>query len=94
MSANAEVEKCPRCGEDSAVRQKLILIDERWVPMAGKDSRLAYLADLRVDDVETHNLLEAPLEQFLEGLYCERCDTGFISEDILREGHRRYGWRL
>jgi hypothetical protein len=67
------VASCPLCGETSAVRPKL---DEAWVLSPGKDSRLACFADLRVDDVQPQNLREHPLEQFIDGFYCDRCNKG------------------
>ena len=81
---------CPLCGESSAVRPKLLMIDEAWIPAPGKDPRLAYFADLRVDDVEAQYLREHPLEQFIDGFYCDRCKKGFVSEEGLRDGRRRY----
>ena len=54
MTGNLEF--CPFCGETSAVRPKLLLIDEAWMPGPGKDPRHAYFADLRVDDVQARNL--------------------------------------
>jgi hypothetical protein len=83
-------ESCPLCGESSTVRPKLVLIDEAWIPVSGKDPRLAYFADLRVDDVEAQNLRGRPLEQFIDGFYCDRCNKGFVSEDGLKQGRRRY----
>jgi hypothetical protein len=83
-------EVCPFCGEASAVRPKLVLIDEAWAPAPGKDSRLAYFADLRVDDIQPQNVREHPLEQFIDGFYCDRRDKGFVSEEGLKEGRRRY----
>jgi hypothetical protein len=73
MSASCTTEKCPSCGETSAVRPKLLLIDEAWVSEPGKDERLKYSADLRVDDVEPGNLRPEPQEQFIDGYYCNRC---------------------
>lgn len=67
-----------------------MLIDEAWVPAPGKDGRLAYFADLRVDDVQPQNLRERPLEQFLDGFYCDRCNKGFVSEEGLKADRRRY----
>ena len=78
------------CGETSAVRPKLLLIDEAWMPGPGKDPRHAYFADLRVDDVQARNLRARPLEQFIDGSYCDRCSGGFAAEQGLREGRRRY----
>jgi hypothetical protein len=83
-------EKCPRCGEVSAVRPKLVLIDEAWVYEPGKDPRLAYFADLRVDDVRPENLRSRPLEQFIDGYFCEKCGHAFVSEAGLNEARRQY----
>jgi hypothetical protein len=85
-----QTEICPKCGGSSTLRPKLLLIDEAWVPAPGKDARLAYFASLRVDDVQARNVRECPLEQFIDGFYCERCGKGFVSEEILKEGRRRY----
>ena len=81
---------CPVCGKTSTVRPKLVLIDEAWVPAPGKDPRLAYFADLRVDDVLPEELADPPLEQFINGFYCSRCNKGFVSDEALKEGRRRY----
>jgi hypothetical protein len=67
-----------------------MLVDEAWVPAPGKDPRLAYFADLRVDDVRSEHVKAPPLEQFLDGYYCERCGKGFVSEAVLSETRRRY----
>jgi hypothetical protein len=81
---------CPCCGEESGVRPKLLLIDGAWAPTTGRDARLAYMADLRVDDVQDQEVREHPLEQVVDGFYCERCKKGFVSEEILKESRRRY----
>jgi hypothetical protein len=81
---------CPVCGESSVVRPKLLLIDEAWIPAPSKDSRLAYFADLRVDDVQDQIVRGRPLEQFIDGYYCDRCNKSFVSEEVLKEGRRRY----
>lgn len=83
-------EPCPHCGGSSALRHKLLLIDEAWVPAPGKDSRLAYAAYLRVDDVKPSAIRHPPLEQFVDGYYCEKCGKGFVPDAILEENRRRY----
>ena len=83
-------EKCPHCGESASIRPKRVMIDEAWVPAPGKDPRLAYFADLRVDDVQSRTLREHPLEQFIDGFYCDRCNKAFVSEEGLKEARRRY----
>jgi hypothetical protein len=90
VSVADEPEACPLCGGNSTVRPKLVLIDEAWVPAPGKDPRLAYHADLRVDDVKPEKLRDHPLEQFVEGYYCARCKKGFVSEEALKSRRRRY----
>jgi hypothetical protein len=90
-----QTEACPLCGETSTVRPKLVLIDEAWVDAPGKDVRVAHFADLRVDDVRLQDLREDPLEQFIDGFYCDRCKKGFVSETGLKEDGRYYygsGW--
>jgi hypothetical protein len=92
MNAAASIERCPACNENSAVRSKLVLIDEAWVEAPSKDPRLAYWASMRVDDIRPEHTKEAPLEQFVEGYYCNRCGKGFIAEGALNEVRRKY-WR-
>jgi hypothetical protein len=90
MNMQEPPEICPICGQASTLHPKLLLIDEAWVPAPGKDARLKYVADLRVDDVQPQNLREPPLEQFINGYYCDRCKKGFVSEKGLKEDRRRY----
>jgi ribosomal protein S27AE len=90
MKTISNEERCPRCGEAASLRPKLVLIDEAWVHEPGKDPRLAYIADLRVDDVRPEELRAAPLEQFMDGYFCERCGHAFVSEEELKEARRRY----
>ena len=80
---------CPLCGALSAVRAKLVLIDEAWEPAPCKDARAFFFADLRIGDVVPTELRGEPLEQFIEGFYCDRCGKAFVSERIL-QGER---WR-
>jgi hypothetical protein len=92
MSAVAPIEPCPSCHEVSAIRSKLLLIDEAWVEAPGKDPRLAFWASMRVDDIRPELTKESPLEQFVDGYYCERCGKGFVAEATLNEVRRKY-WR-
>jgi hypothetical protein len=84
------IEQCPLCKSKEAVRPKLVLIDEAWTDRPGVDSRMKYAADLRVDDVEHKFLKGEPLQQFVDGFFCENCGKAFVSDDRLREGHRKY----
>jgi hypothetical protein len=83
------LDACPSCGKTVAVRSKLLLIDEAWVAEPGKDPRFAHFADLRVDDVKPELRSEHPLEQFIEGLYCDACGRGFVTEESLMAGSRK-----
>jgi hypothetical protein len=65
------------------------LIDEAWVDEPGKDPRLAHFADLRVDDIKPELVSDRPLEQFIEGLYCDACGRGFVTEDSLMTSSRK-----
>jgi hypothetical protein len=89
LEAAASVVACPSCGESTAVRSKLLMIDEAWVADRGNDPRLAHFADLRVDDVKPDHLKERPLEQFVDGLYCDACGCGFVREDSLMASSRK-----
>jgi hypothetical protein len=86
----SETEVCPQCGTTSGLRPKLVLIDEAWVYSPGKDPRLAYLADLRVDDVQPDKLRPQPLEQFIDGYFCENCGQAFVLEEDLKKTRRQY----
>ena len=85
-------EPCPRCRDVANVRPKLVLIDEAWVDEPGKDPRLAYVASLRVDDVKPENVRASPLEQFVDGWFCDRCGRAFVAEETAQAIRRKY-WR-
>ena len=84
------MEACPHCGKVSEVRTKLVLVDAAWVPSPGVDSRLAHIASLRADDLKSEHKRDGPLEQFVDGFYCESCDKGFISDESIKDNHRYY----
>ena len=85
----SSLDACPSCGKSVTVRPKLLLIDEAWVAEPGKDPRLAHFADLRVADIKPELLSDRPLEQFIEGLYCDACGRGFVTEDSLMASSRQ-----
>ena len=90
MIGDSIEEKCPVCGNASSVRRKLVMIDEAWVPGPDKDPRLAFVADLRVDDVKPESVRTSPLQQFVEGYWCDSCGRAFVSEKILNANRRPY----
>jgi hypothetical protein len=68
-----------------------VLIDEAWLQEnSDVDPRHAHFADLRVDDVEASNLREKPLDQFIDGFYCDQCNKAFVSEVGLKQVRRYY----
>jgi hypothetical protein len=90
MRQHPNTEPCPVCASDASVREKLVLIDDAWLPDNGRDTREAYFADLRVDDLIPNVVKQSPLDQFVDGFFCEKCGTGFVSENILKASRRRY----
>ena len=83
MNASSISERCSRCDASTSVRPKLLLIDpdQRYDPESGEIIR--FIADLRVYAVAPSHRREAPLEQFVNGFYCDACGLGFVSEQIL-----------
>ena len=83
-------EPCPLCGSVASVRPKLLLIDEAWVQRPGVDARLAYFADLRVDDLKKEAIQSDPMSQFVDGYYCSECGKGFVGDAVLKDSRRHY----
>lgn len=79
-------ELCPKCGNTSNLKKKLILLETAWADYPGSDPREKCALGLRVDQVIPEALGEPPLEQFVNGFYCADCGIGFVSEDTLKEG--------
>jgi len=42
---------------------------------------------LTVDECNLGDLAKPPLEQFIEGYYCDPCGLGFVSDEIRRANH-------
>jgi hypothetical protein len=84
---------CPKCLSTADVRQKKILI--------GKDSpakifpNYAELAGYRrkdqiaTDECNPEYLDVPPLDQFVDGLYCEKCGVGFIAGKIAKSSLKK-----
>ncbi len=67
------------------MRPKLLLIDpDHRYTEDGEIIR--YWADLRVCDVAAPHQRKAPLDQFVDGFYCDACGLGFISDQIVVAG--------
>jgi hypothetical protein len=88
--SDKNLEICPSCGSATTIREKLVLIDEAWDDTLNRDPRLRYFSDLRADDLNGQDVRQQPLEQFVDGYYCDKCARAFVSEDILKENHRYF----
>lgn len=82
-------EKCPICGSSSALRDKILLIDEAWVSERNLDPRLRCFSDLRVDELRPDKVRAEPMSQFVDGYYCEACGKGFVSNAALGDIWRK-----
>jgi hypothetical protein len=83
------VELCPKCQSLSAVHGKKILIGAASpaVLFRGEEKAGYKRKDqFAVDECEPAALSQPPPQQFVEGWYCAKCDTGFVSDDIKKLG--------
>lgn len=83
-------ETCPCCGSSHSVKSKMLMIDAAWIKQTNSDPREAHFASVRVDDVNHEFLKPAPLQQFIEGFYCSKCDVGFIPDNYEKIDARYY----
>ncbi len=93
MTQNKISKICPECKKTHLV-SKLIVVDQSFLLTAGRDPREKYFSDLRVSDIHLRYLKESPLEQFIEGLFCNDCQKAFVSNEMLCKPelvHRLYG---
>lgn len=94
------VQPCPRCQQDDRVRRKLVLIDRadparlraNWRVSCGCDG------DLAVSDLKPEFVVEGSAAQFIQGLYCERCEAGYVPKEMVKPSAPIYqptsgGWR-
>lgn len=77
---------CPKCLSDSHVRAKALLIGKASPKLLFSDyeERAGYLRrdQLAVDECKQEELQSSPLEQFVNGYYCDQCGIGFVPDDI------------
>jgi hypothetical protein len=83
------IEPCPRCKSTDRIKSKLLLLakyspaeilkrdDNDWCGYKRQEN-------LAIDECDPQVLLSAPLEQFVAGLYCDRCGIGYIPDSMLR----------
>ncbi|WP_236207810.1 hypothetical protein [Pseudomonas tohonis] len=81
------IESCPRCCSFQHVRSKVILIG---VASPKKrfdgEEKAGYqrLDQLAVDECKPELLNATPLEQLVDGFYCDHCGVGFVTSDLLQ----------
>jgi len=76
---------CPKCLGSGHVKEKTLLIG------AASPKKLFYGEEragykrkdqLAIDECKTEELQKPPLEQFINGYYCEICGIGFVPNSI------------
>ena len=82
---------CPRCRSAAHVRRKLVLVEE--------NPELNYRGTLLLREVKLEHLGQGALKQFVGGYFCDACECGFLSEEMLKEPRRRAviladGWHI
>lgn len=84
---------CPKCHVGTHVRGKKILIGKASPRMLFADEceeRAGYRRtdQLAIDECTAEALGIAPLEQFIDGFYCARCETGFVADTVRKRVSR------
>ena len=78
MNQNKEQDNiCPKCKSNNNVYSKVLLIEDILNSEMSRTS-------LRIDQLKEEHIKQTPLEQFIDGLFCERCDCGFIPNNYLK----------
>jgi hypothetical protein len=94
------IEACPRCKSTEHIQQKLILIEPYDPARAPAKYRIGCTChgDLAVSDLLPEFVVDGALAQFLDGLYCARCDVGYVPDSMAKPDAPTYrpadgGWR-
>ena len=76
---------CPRCAANTHVINKMILISARS-PRAifGDEEICGYKRQdqLAIDECNYSRLKDIPLQQFVDGYFCNACKVGFVDDAI------------
>jgi hypothetical protein len=76
---------CPKCGMNIHVIDKMILIGARS-PNAifGDEEMCGYKRkdQLAIDECHPSRLKDVPLQQFVNGYFCNDCGVGFVDDAI------------
>ena len=86
MQIKDSLERCPRCMSHAHIQRKLILIGKASPKLLfGSEEKAGYRRkdQLAVDECKRDMIHSKPLEQFIDGYYCERCVIGFVADEIL-----------
>lgn len=81
------MESCPRCGAVQHVRPKEILIGAASPKKRfNGEEKAGYRRrdQLAVDECKPALLKAAPLEQLVDGFYCDHCEVGFVTSEIVQ----------
>ena len=81
------MESCPRCGSVQHVRPKGILKGAASPKKRfNGEEKAGYqrLDQLAVDECKPALLKAAPLEQLVDGFYCDHCWVGFVTSEIVQ----------
>ncbi|WP_157500047.1 hypothetical protein [Lysobacter sp. Root983] len=94
MTDPASTPACPKCASAAHTRPKLLLIepfDSAHFEQA-PDTRFGCEChgQLRVDGLKPHAVAEAPLQQFVSGLYCQACGIGFVPDEMAKPAPQRW----
>ena len=88
MHSIASTERtCPRCKSEAQVTSKTLLIGRASPKVLFPDEeRAGYqrVDQIAIDECKTEELKAAPLEQFVDGYYCNRCGLGFVPNRLVR----------
>lgn len=79
-------DKCPICGETSAVHPKLVLIDAQWELAPGGDSAGRFLVNHGVNEVTQEQIQQ---RQVAHGFCCGHCEKEFARESALETARNR-----
>lgn len=81
-SENAKI--CPKCLSDRHVREKKLLIGKASPKLLFSEEMAGYRRrdQLAVDECKSDVLKETPLEQFIDGYYCDKCGIGFVPDSF------------
>ncbi|MFJ2479891.1 hypothetical protein ACIOWE_06420 [Pseudomonas sp. NPDC087598] len=87
------MQACPRCKSAEQVRLKAILIGAASpAKRFNGEEKAGYqrLDQLAVDECRPERLKDSPLEQLVDGFYCDQCGHGFVASEWLKaEGNTR-----